>query len=157
LQEKNTSHFELERSYDGIAWVTIGKNVTAQGYATQQTNYQIIDQNVNAQLAYYRINQVDLDGVFSYSDVLRVHNLHVPKGFLPFPNPTVDNIRFFSKTEVVQVDLISNHYSVYREMDFARVHDNMYELDLTVMKSGNYIFTVHQRDGEKMFLKIIKK
>src|SRR5690606_37332966 len=74
LQEKNTSHFELERSYDGIEWEMFDNSVQAQGNSTEMHTYNFTDKRVMASKMYYRIRQVDLDEAFAYSDVMRVDN-----------------------------------------------------------------------------------
>lgn len=157
IQEKNTSHFELERSYNGFTWEIFDQSVMAQGYSTEKINYEFTDRNFLNGQVYYRIKQVDLDGLFAYSDVMRVNNNNFVKGFSPFPNPTTDKIRFFSKSEVTKIVLTSNDYSVNHEMNIVKIHDQMYEVELSVFRNGNYILTAYKNSGEREAFKIIKK
>ncbi|HLU88594.1 MAG TPA: hypothetical protein VKZ51_02100 [Cyclobacteriaceae bacterium] len=157
IQENNTSHFELERSYDGVSWELFGPQIAAQGNSTRKVSYYTEDNNFSNQLAYYRIKQLDLDGKFAYSDIMRVRNNDLTQSFLPYPNPTVDKIRFISGTAVERVDLIGNQYSMIGELEVGRVNDNTYELDLAALRRGNYIMIVHKKQGERSVFKIIKK
>ncbi|MEX2593022.1 MAG: PA14 domain-containing protein [Anditalea sp.] len=157
IQEKNTSHFELERSYDGFTWEIFDNSVQAQGFSTEKTSYQFTDHNFMSGQVYYRIKQVDMDAAFAYSDVMRVNNYTFQHGFLPFPNPTVDKIRFFSKNEVTKLILTNHDYSVNKELEMVQLNENVYEVDLAMVKSGYYILSAFKRSAEKEIFKIIKK
>jgi hypothetical protein len=156
IQEKNTSHFELERSYDGVEWEMFDNSVQAQGNSTELHTYHFTDRRVMASKVYYRIRQVDLDEAFAYSDVMRVDNPFYVQSFVPFPNPTTDKIRFFSHQNVVGVSLISHDYLTHRTMDPVRLHDKRYEVDLGGLKAGVYLFIVRKEDGETETFRIIK-
>jgi hypothetical protein len=157
IQEKNTSHFELERSYDGFSWEIFDHSIQAQGYSTEKTFYQFSDNSFTKEKVYYRIRQVDMDSTFAYSDVMRVKNYSVQQEFLPFPNPTLEKIRFFSKQEVTKLTLTNHDYSVHRELEAVKVKEKLYEADLTTAKGGYYILSVFKKNGEKEMFKVIKK
>src|SRR5690554_329512 len=157
LQEKNNSHFELERSYNGGDWELFDNSVQAQGYSTEKVIYQFTDTQFMDSKVYYRIRQVDLDGAFAYSDVMRVDNPFYVKSYLPFPNPTMDKIRFFSGKEVVGVSLVSNDYLINKSLKPEKLHDNRYEVDLVGLKPGNYVIVVQTLDGERDVFKVTKK
>ncbi|HLW19915.1 MAG TPA: hypothetical protein VKX33_06315, partial [Cyclobacteriaceae bacterium] len=132
-------------------------SVLAQGNSTEKISYDFTDNQFMASKVYYRIRQVDLDGAYEYSEVMRVDNPFYATGFLPFPNPTMDKIRFFSKSEVVGLWLVSNDYLVNKEVKPEMMNDNRYEVDLVGLKPGNYVIVVETRDGEKDVFKVIKK
>ncbi len=157
IQEKNTSHFELERSYNGLDWELFDSSVQAQGNSTEMHTYKFTDKRVMASKIYYRIKQVDLDEAYEYSEVMRVDNPYFVRSYLPFPNPTVDKIRFFSASEVIAVSLISNDYLLNRGVGLEKLHDNRYEVDLVGLKPGNYVILVETLDGRRDVFKVIKK
>lgn len=157
MQEKNTSHFELERSYDGLDWEIFDNSIQAQGSSTEIQDYKSQDKGFRSSKVFYRIKQVDLDGTYAYSDVMRVDNPFYSKGFLPFPNPTWDKIRFFSKAEPVSVTVVSSDYRLYKQVGPNKLHDNRYELDLVGLKPGSYMIIIQQRGGEIETFRIIKK
>jgi len=66
--ETSSSHFEVERSADGQAFVKIGQ-LAAAGTTTAARSYQFIDDAATA-TSYYRLRQVDYDGTSSYSPVV---------------------------------------------------------------------------------------
>ena len=157
IQEKNTSHFELERSFNGVDWEMFDGSTQAQGNSTELHTYNYTDKRVMASKIYYRIKQVDMDEGYEYSEVMRVDNPYYVKSFLPYPNPTTDKIRIFSQTAVVAASLISNDYSVFRSTKPALLHDNRYEVDLVGLKPGNYLVVLQKEGGETETFKVIKK
>ncbi|GAA4330821.1 hypothetical protein [Flaviaesturariibacter amylovorans] len=68
--ESNTSHFEVERSADGSSFQGIGR-VGAAGNSSTDRRYSFTD-GVTGGTYYYRLKQVDNDGRYSYSSVVRL-------------------------------------------------------------------------------------
>ena len=71
--EINNSGFEIERSFDGNSFFTVGY-VKGNGTTTEPRSYSFID-NIEAngtQTIYYRLKQVDYNGLFEYSDIVSV-------------------------------------------------------------------------------------
>lgn len=65
MNEENSDYFEVQRSYDGKAFITIGK-VAAAGTSTTALSYSFIDANP-VTMNYYRLKMVDKDQKDSYS------------------------------------------------------------------------------------------
>jgi hypothetical protein len=65
--EENTSHYEIQRSTDGVQWTTIGQT-DAEGFSHETSNYSFVDFNPEV-VNYYRLKQVDLDGTVDYSAI----------------------------------------------------------------------------------------
>ncbi len=65
--EVGASHFEIQKSDNGVVWNTIG-NVGATNSNTTKS-YQFVDGAGGA--AYYRLRQVDVNGNFTYTAVVR--------------------------------------------------------------------------------------
>lgn len=57
-EENNSSHFEVQRSFDGRHFTTIGR-VPARG---QAATYHFSDPEIGPRKAYYRIAETDFDG-----------------------------------------------------------------------------------------------
>ena len=87
--EKNSNHFDVERSLNGTDFVKIAE-VKGQGTSTRATDYVRTDAGVGAKangLVYYRLKQVDTDGTSSYSSVRSVRFGQVVPALALFPNP----------------------------------------------------------------------
>lgn len=91
-KEWNNSHFEIQRSDDGLkTWKTLD-NVPGKGWSDAKTDYRFVDEftPLIGGLLYYRIKQVDFDGSFALSKVVavRVPQLIETKGtWIIYPNP----------------------------------------------------------------------
>jgi hypothetical protein len=86
--EKNASHFEIERSLDGISFTKIGQT-KCFGSTMMVNKYTFTDYNtVGNDNQYYRLKQVDIDGKFNYSTIIVMEpNANNSKSALIFPNP----------------------------------------------------------------------
>lgn len=84
-QEQNSSHFEIERSSDGINFKTI-ERLNAAHNSDRQINYSYKDFSPLSNLNYYRIKMVDKNGKFTYSTI-RVVNVEMHGTITVFPNP----------------------------------------------------------------------
>ena len=88
-EEKNTSHFEVERSADGKNFSQV-LTKKAQGNSASLVSYNAIDNSPLAGTSYYRLKMVDLDGTFEYSKLVAVS----AEGTLlakAYPNPSKGN------------------------------------------------------------------
>lgn len=84
VEENNTAVYEVERSIDGIVFTNIGQiNSTGNGTKT----YQFTDAASLPATAFYRIKQVDRNGRFSYSSVVKLSNRNITALSI-YPNPT---------------------------------------------------------------------
>lgn len=100
--EVNSAYFGIERSTDGINWQAIDR-VAAAGNSSSKLDYQYYDRNLpisrsNDHIFYYRLQLVDLDGQYKYSDVRGVNfeGIASTDVISLYPNPT---------TSLVNIDL----------------------------------------------------
>jgi hypothetical protein len=92
--EKNSRHFEVERSADGVAFAAIGTVAAAGTTATART-YALRDAALpaGASVLYYRLRQVDLDGTAHYSPV---RSVALASGLSLYPNPALGGVATLS-------------------------------------------------------------
>ena len=102
-QEINNDHFEVERSFNGHDFSTIGLVLDAQSTAGTTKSYMFKDNSPelsNKSVIYYRLKQINYNGTYAYSSVLAV-KLESKNGITlqVSPNPFIDKltIRFASK------------------------------------------------------------
>ncbi|HSI78291.1 MAG TPA: PA14 domain-containing protein [Lunatimonas sp.] len=156
LQEKNTRHFTVERSYHGQEWTPVGDEVAARGFSTESNTYQVSDATFLRERSFYRVKQVDLDGTMDYSEIIRIDNHSFRNKLLPYPNPTVDRVRFYSAEEVLMIQVTSHDARVNTRANFEQIDQNIYELDFSQMQNSHYVITIVTKDSRKSH-KIIKK
>ena len=97
-QETNNDYFEIEASENGQHYITAGK-VMAGGNSGETRQYSFSHTGILTDVNYYRIRQVDKDGSFSFSPVMKLAGDDAKKILLDiWPNPSNGwmNIRFHS-------------------------------------------------------------
>ncbi len=95
--EVNNSHFEIERSTDGLYFKQIGE-VKGTGNSKQIVNYRSVDNNLplHGGNLFYRLKQVDFNGNATYSSAQMVRVLSSAKNktgnISIFPNPALSEL-----------------------------------------------------------------
>jgi hypothetical protein len=87
--EHLSGRFDVERSYDGAAFVPVG-SVAATGTTTRPNNYSFVDEapSPNGGIVYYRLHQIDTDGTTTYSQVQSLSFASTAATLLRcYPNP----------------------------------------------------------------------
>jgi len=91
--EINNSKFIIERTTDLSYWNEIGEVKGARN-STSINNYQFIDFSAPAGIVYYRLRQVDIDGQFTFSEVISI-NLNKDQVTIA-PNPFEDHFIIYT-------------------------------------------------------------
>ena len=85
--EIDFDQFEIEKSFDGTIWYTLG-SVAAQGNHTEQrTEYTFKDELPGKRKSFYRLKMLDVDGSFQYSNVLVIYSASPEDLISLTPNP----------------------------------------------------------------------
>jgi len=153
--EVNNSHFEIERSVDGIEFVNIGQ-VDGVGSSTMLQSYAFNDADFRDGINYYRIKQVDLNGTSTYSKVITINN-DSNGGFKitkHFPNPTSENLNielFSMRSEPVQLQIsqLSGQVDLQVEKSLS-AGTNSFVVPVQALSNGIYLLTFTGLDsGQK--------
>ncbi|MCI1188653.1 T9SS type A sorting domain-containing protein [Hymenobacter sp. DH14] len=148
--EKNSDHFDVERSLNGTDFVKIDE-VKGQGTSTSATDYARTDAGIGAKangLVYYRLKQVDTDGTSSYSPVRSVRFGKVVPAIALFPNPatTATNLDLTAlPAGSYQVSVLdaAGRTVLNTTLDAGLAH----ALDLNTIASGSYTLLVRGTNG----------
>jgi hypothetical protein len=161
--EINTSHFVVERSFDGSSFNETA-TVFASGNADSRMNYAIAENiaSVSSPVIYYRLRSVDVDGKTSYSAV-RIIRLNKTTAntvsILTYPNPASNELRVtipanWQNKKVVYEILAANGQTVQK---FENTTSSQTEsLNISKLHSGFYMIRV-ACEGETAQQKIIKQ
>lgn len=149
-QEQNSSHFIIERSIDSRNWAGIG-NIPAASNSNTEKNYLFTD-NDPLQNGYYRIVQYDLDGKFSYTNMIR-SSCGTKEDFKIWPNPFRDKI-FISITaessSVVTMKLFDSKGALVKKQDITILNGmNQVTMELASLPAGAYHLLVDWNNGER--------
>lgn len=152
--ELNNDYFIVQRSDDGYKWENLSK-VDAAGTTAIRQNYNYLDKAPFNGITYYRLQQVDFDGSYSYSNIESVE-LTKKGSVLIKPNP-------FTHFCVVQLDGIINIKSVeifnsigqiVKTVSIESPDQKTIQLDFTNMATGVYYL---KADGVVLSQKLIKQ
>ncbi len=150
--EINNDHFEVERSVNGNDnFKNIG-TVKGFGAGTTTNNhyYTLRDQDQCNGINYYRIRQVDIDGRFTYSNVVAVRCRNKDDLVSVFPNPsnTKINIGFFETADSkVTIDILDMFGNVVSSSLFAVKKDlNNVEMKIDQLSNGFYYLRFRNTD-----------
>jgi hypothetical protein len=150
--ERQLSHYQIERSFDGIKWSIIS-NMNAVGNSSTEQYYYYIDNNdlTPNNLYYYRLKMYDIDGSNSFSEIISVKNATESGDVISniSPNPSSSYFSFqyngISFDESVQMQITNNiGQSVYKsEFDLTRM-SNIGTIDISFLNDGVYFVSFYQ-------------
>jgi len=106
--EENNSHFNLQRSLAGNDFATLGKvnSKAVNGTSTVELGYTFTDESPQIGHNYYRLEQVDLDGQKSYSEVVDLVWGADGSIVAIYPNPATDKLNVdISIDKVAQIEV----------------------------------------------------
>ncbi|MEP1034132.1 FG-GAP-like repeat-containing protein [Ekhidna sp.] len=101
--ELNNDRFEIERSFDGESFQTIG-TVYGNGTTSDQIKYLFTDQNPAQGANYYRLVQYDYDGASENSATI-IAFFEAKDELVIFPNPISDRINLFLGSQFSRTDI----------------------------------------------------
>jgi hypothetical protein len=100
--EHNSAYFDVEKSRDGANWNLV-ETIQAAGNSTSILDYSIIDTEQIADVVYYRLNQVDQDGVSKIFGPISANcGEAVDFSAVAFPNPTSGEVAIEINNAVAQ-------------------------------------------------------
>ncbi len=144
--ERNATEFIVERSQDAIHFQAIG-TVDAAGNSSSAKDYTFTDISAKNGLNYYRLRQVDTDGILFLTSIISIDLLKkgtiLETAFLDENknlNLVVQNVNADQRATVLVSDL-SGALIEKKALDFSE-GNNQYQLSLSSLASGNYIITI---------------
>ncbi|MFN4083232.1 MAG: T9SS type A sorting domain-containing protein [Bacteroidia bacterium] len=158
--EKNASHFEIERSYNGSDFETIGI-IKANGNSQTVKTYTYNDNTISLlePTAYYRLKQFDKDGSFEYSNTISVSGDDVNTEVKVYPNPFSDELTVLinnSSNELLNITITDLSGKLIKN-EISKSNNGIVLLnDLTDLPKGAYILII-EAAGFKNTQKLIKQ
>ncbi|MBK9212947.1 MAG: T9SS type A sorting domain-containing protein [Saprospiraceae bacterium] len=147
--------FEIQRSYDGILFETIGFR-EARGIPLNKTNYVFSDKIPLKTIQYYRLKMKDLNGSFTYSPI-KILSVNIGESVKIFPTLVDDkiNLSFDQNTSnevsILVIDIMGKIISRH-EIPF---DTRQAEIDAISLAKGMYFIQV-QIGNKKQTFKIQK-
>jgi len=153
--EKNSSHFEIERSADNQLFKTVGE-VKSAGNSSVLRSYLFQDLGAfnSSKAFYYRLKMIDVDGSFTYSKTILLSTQEMPNTITVGPNPfknnfTLNNVAVNDQLEVIDITGKIVHTQTVNKEGSVKVN-----LD-TQNPTGIYFVKIIGANGQQVF-KLIK-
>ena len=152
--EQNNDYFEVEHSFDGITFNVAGK-VRGQGTTTIPVDYAFLHRQPVIGNNYYRLKQVDYDGVFAYTDVVVVNMDPRTDGVLIYPNPTGSQVVISIGDRPEKINFrLTDMMGLGLDLQPALVNAG-WQLDLSELPNGIYMVRMDY-NGKTITKRIIK-
>ncbi|QKJ97754.1 MAG: T9SS type A sorting domain-containing protein [Ignavibacteriota bacterium] len=158
--EKNNMGFEIQRSKNKVHWEVIG-TVSGKGTTSERQNYSFEDTNIENQMYFYRLKQIDYNGLFKYSNIIEIKiYLNNFELFQNYPNPT--NPTTIIKYIVPLESFIEMYlYDIKGEKVSTLIYENTQagiytkEIDLRELSTGVYFYTLKSSTGFSQTKKLL--
>lgn len=155
--ESTSSHFNIERSADGNNFSEIGR-VAAAGNSSVERSYEFTDVNpVLSAMNYYRLKQVDADGKYVYSSIIRIAagNKNSFKALIT-PNPVTNMMNVViegaDENEKLKFEMINADGSVVHSEQLATNGSAMIKIiQRPAVSAGIYIYRIIRLSNNETF------
>ena len=146
--EENFDFFTVERAGSDLQFEAVAK-IEGQGFSTQSTDYNFIDEDFLVGVVYYRLKATDYDGFEEYHKVIAVMiDEEAQLQSSVFPNPVV-NKQIQVQTSSANGQLqIFNHYGNSVFQSSLQVGSNVYALP-NHLSAGFYTVVVSNHQGQR--------
>lgn len=152
--ETNNSHFDIEYSTDGITFIKAGTVPAATGNTSIVQHYSFTHRQAirtqRAPVLYYRLKQVDIDGRFTYTNVVSVKIKGDDKTVLSvYPNPVQGNKKVWVVSERIRSIVVyaSNGQKVSQQQYAGQ---SLAELSVEHLLPGVYFMVVNGELSKKI-------
>jgi hypothetical protein len=154
--EENMRAFTIERSGDGSRFSSIG-SVTANGNSSSAKTYSFSDVKPLAGTSFYRLQITDLDGKFTYSNVVAVRRNETAKALQLFPNPA-NNVLYIQASigdGMATVQIIDAAGRMVRQQQEAISGNTSFTIDVQALPRGTYrlLLQLNHRKEVQPFIK----
>jgi hypothetical protein len=146
--ESNNSHFDIERSADGVNFEYVTTvNAYGNGNSVTKQVYKTIDEKPYKGISYYRLKQVDKNTDFKYAEVVSVE--FISESFVNvFPNPAFDKIMIKASDNYNTANIKVVNTLGVEVINNAQLYVYNGTIDLSHLASGIYYVVI--QNGEKL-------
>lgn len=161
--EVDNKEFLVERSTDGTKFITIG-TVEGQGTTTERQSYSFLDISADGGLTHYRLKQVNYDGTFKLSNLIKIdkngeNNLTITS-MTPLEEGGVVEITLdVKKPSTVTYNVAKLDANlIYTATQTLQTGKNIISVDISEFEEGTYEITIEaDKETEAIVFKNTKK
>jgi hypothetical protein len=156
LSESNNDYFVLQRSEDGINFENVA-TLDGAGTSSVEHSYSFNDDYRLSGVVYYRLKQVDFNGLSSYSEALSLDRNAI-QDLSYYPNPAENQLHVNLKhTEPVTMTVCTINGQVVETYQFTQQGNESITVSLANYKQGMYILRFKGENTAFTDQKFIKK
>lgn len=157
--EQNNAYFNVQHSQDGKEFAGIGKVSTKaiNGNSSALLNYEFRDKNSGIGNNYYRLQQLDMDGKSSYSEVINIYRDSNDNMISIYPNPTEGILNIEYSLLNHENTLIELYDISGRVMRSSQSSSLVTQLNMTGLAAGIYVLQISQDNLPTLTHKVEKK
>jgi hypothetical protein len=161
-QEQGMAHYEVQRSLDGVSFNTIGRVAASN---SPLTHAYLFDDSTFASIAgamgYYRLRMTELDGSFTFSDVVLVRRPASGNQITGYPNPVKHLYQVqIEATEPSRYTLLlldaAGKQLLSRQVT-VQPRQNIVPVNMDAFAKGLYWIRLMREDGEATQLRLVKE
>ena len=147
--ETNNEYFDVERSINGIEYESIGRvRGFGQGISTETRKYSLIDNDLCDDIRYYKLKQIDINGLYSYSDIVAVNCSRNKELINVYPNPAKSTI-ICTFYEIKNGSVKFQWHDLLGKIIKEEIHDvvkgyNTVQLDVSDLAKGIYFLRIKE-------------
>ncbi len=143
--EKNSDYFIVERSDDGKYWFPL-LQTNAAGNSFTTKSYFANDPIPLGGINYYRLKEVDNNGIFFYSNIEHIISNQESSSGVVYPNPALTNTVLIFKADLDDDYIICiydlNGQLVMHSIEPMVEGENQFRMDLKYLVPGDYLIKV---------------
>lgn len=146
--ESSLRNIEIERSFDG----TVFSKLLELSPRGNDSKYAI--QCKNSGNLFYRLKMNDLDGKFSYSEIIRINNSCTSSPIMILPNPSAQKIVIENvqpNDQLIIADILG------RELYRINAMNSPTEINIQQLSPGMYFLNVFRKKSKVETAKFVKK
>jgi len=144
--EKNLTKFVIERSANGSNFLPIN-SVPVNGASTFVKNYSIMDEQPLQAINFYRLKIIDIDGIFTYSNIVAVRiNAEIKLRIFPNPAQRILFVEANGNNENAIVQIVDGNGKKLKEMKVFLSGKTSFSVDVSNLPGGFYNLILHKKE-----------
>jgi hypothetical protein len=151
--EKDFSHFEIEKSTDGVNFISIG-TVNGKGGRDKETAYSFDDNQMKA-VQFYRLKYVDANRTYSYSNLVRMTRTDAANTKVLFNNRVTNQLALRiidMETNNLSVKIIDNSGREIKSQNIRIVPgENSFNMNTGSIPNGFYYLLLNGENYKRTF------
>jgi len=158
--ETNTSYYNVQRSMDGINFITIGKVNAINNNAANET-YQYVDtlsSFINQSFTfYYRLQEIEINNNSKYSDIINISQKANTPLISIYPNPVKDNLNLMINNGNGNslINIFDLEGRKLMELQQTIEQGSVVHINASQLKAGMYVLTINMNGNllQQQFIK----